>query len=224
MVLTNEPHSFIYVKNEGELGTSDHVMLSMEMEEGGVTGGVAGRGGRNWRKADYNAMRADIGEIRWELELENKNVEDSWILFSDTLTKLIEKHVPKGNVKNRDRPKWINQETLELMRWKRAGWKKFKAEGTNSGRQECDEVSKRLKKPIRRAKSKMERRLAESDDKGKKFRSYVKSKTKSKTQVGPIITDDGLVLTNPADMAQEIIDILDQYLTVKMFTVSQGRQ
>jgi hypothetical protein len=51
------------------------------------------------------------------------------------------------------------------------------------------QLEKETSKKIRNAKRKMEKDLAYSEDKNnRKFARYIKSKTKSKTAIGPLIT------------------------------------
>jgi hypothetical protein len=63
-------------------------------------------------------------------------------------------------------------------------------------------VEKDVKNKIRNAKRKMERDLAFGEDKNrKKFSNYVKSKTKSKTSVGPIKSNTGELTSDKQAMA-----------------------
>jgi hypothetical protein len=51
----------------------------------------------------------------------------------------------------------------------------------------------------------MEKDLAYSEDKNnRKFARYIKSKTKSKTTIGPLITREKKMLTEDKDMAEEL--------------------
>ncbi len=60
-------------------------------------------------------------------------------------------------------------------------------------------------KKIRNSKRKLEKNLAYSEDKNnRKFARYIKSKTKSKTAIGPLITREKKMLTDDKDMAEEL--------------------
>ncbi len=73
---------------------------------------------------------------------------------------------------------------------------------TIRNRCEYDKVAKEVKYAIRRAKAKMERELAFSgDDNGKKFRDYIKSKTKTRPKIGPLVDSNGNAVTDPRKMS-----------------------
>jgi hypothetical protein len=58
-------------------------------------------------------------------------------------------------------------------------------------------LEKDLKKSIRRAKRKQERDLFKNDDRnGKKFTQYIKSKTKTRSEIGPLKKSDGTITDN----------------------------
>jgi hypothetical protein len=61
----------------------------------------------------------------------------------------------------------------------------------------------------------MEKDLAYSEDKNnRKFARYIKSKTKSKTAIGPLITREKKMLTEDRDMAEE----LNTFCSMQMLT------
>jgi hypothetical protein len=65
-------------------------------------------------------------------------------------------------------------------------------------------LEKLTAKKIRNAKRKMERDLARGEDKNnRRFARYIKSKTKSKTTVGPLINQDKELITGEREMATE---------------------
>ncbi len=67
------------------------------------------------------------------------------------------------------------------------------------------QLEKETSKKIRNAKRKMEKNLAYSEDKNnRKFARYIKSKTKSRTAIRPLITREKKMLTEDRDMAEEL--------------------
>ncbi len=66
-------------------------------------------------------------------------------------------------------------------------------------------MSRLVKKRIRKAKSRLEREIADKkEDNGKLFRNYVKSKTKLKQPVGPLKGEGTDFITDPKEMATEL--------------------
>jgi hypothetical protein len=92
LILTNVPELFIEVSNEGRLGTSDHYMLLAELDarSGQAEGNTLVR---NWWKADWAAMRAELDHEKWE-GLEQLSASEAWSVFRMRLDALVEKHVP----------------------------------------------------------------------------------------------------------------------------------
>ena len=67
---------------------------------------------------------------------------------------------------------------------------------------------KEVQKAVPEAKRKMERELARNkDNNSRNFARYVKSKTKSRTTIGPLIREGGVMVTENKDMAE----ILNKY-------------
>jgi hypothetical protein len=70
---------------------------------------------------------------------------------------------------------------------------------------EYKRIEKEVSNKIRNAKRKLEKDLVSGPDKNNRnFARYVKTKTKSRTTVGPLITKDKRVLTEEKDMAEEL--------------------
>jgi hypothetical protein len=94
---------------------------------------------------------------------------------------------------------------LRLFRWKRLKWKEVKNSTSAEEMKQYKQLEKETSKKIRNAKRKMEKNLAYSEDKNnRKFARYIKSKTKSKTAIGPLITREKKMLTDDKDMAEEL--------------------
>jgi hypothetical protein len=70
---------------------------------------------------------------------------------------------------------------------------------------EYKRIEKEVSNKIRNVKRKLEKDLVCGPDKNNRnFARYVKTKTKSRTTVGPLITKDKRVLTEEKDMAEEL--------------------
>jgi hypothetical protein len=68
-------------------------------------------------------------------------------------------------------------------------------------------LKNKLAKKIRNAKRSLEKELAFGEDKrGKKFSNYVKWRTKARTGIGPLKTNDGEITTDGKKMANLLND------------------
>jgi Reverse transcriptase (RNA-dependent DNA polymerase) len=109
--------------------------------------------------------------------------------------------VPEREIKDR-KSDWMTTEILQLIRRKRRLWKHARY-GQNV--QEYEEVAKSVAKKVRNAKRQMEQRLARDKTNNKKpFYNYVRKKTRSRDNVGPLTGQNGNVITDPAEMAEEL--------------------
>ncbi len=123
---------------------------------------------------------------------------------------LLENNVPKSKGAKNKGQKWITREIVQLLRKKKNAWRKYKKDMTNRNKSEYDEVAKRVKYTIRRAKTKMEKDFAFSgEDNGKKFREYIKSKTRTRPKIGPIVDENGTTVTD----ANEMLNLFNNYFS-----------
>jgi hypothetical protein len=75
---------------------------------------------------------------------------------------------------------------------------------------EYKRVEKEVSNKIRNAKRKLEKGLVSGPDKNnRKYTQYVKSKTKSRTPVGPLVTKEKKIVTENKEMAE----ILNQFFS-----------
>jgi hypothetical protein len=99
----------------------------------------------------------------------------------------------------------MTREILRLIRKKRKVWEKAKYSSLAEDMAEYKRIEKEVSNKIRNAKRKLEKDLVSGPDKNNRnFARYVKTKTKSRTTIGPLITKDKRVLTEEKDMAEEL--------------------
>merc|ERR1712242_673770 len=97
------------------------------------------------------------------------------------------KHVPLKLRSSNNRPIWMSQGLLKLIRKKRRTYKRFKKYPTQENENLYNTCEREVRRQTKRAKKKFERNIAKSRNKSeKKFNSYIKSQTKTKSQVGPL--------------------------------------
>jgi hypothetical protein len=97
---------------------------------------------------------------------------------------------------------------LRLIRSKRKAWRIAKQYNTGENVEKYKKLEKEVARKIRNAKRKLEKDLAFSEDRnGKKFMNHVRSKTKSKSTIGPLKDERGNVVTDNKETA----DILNRF-------------
>jgi hypothetical protein len=200
LVLSNCTDRILSVEEAGKLGNSDHVAIEIKVMAGIEKTEVKKK---LWKKADYQAMRNELGLIDWQSELVHENADKAWDKFRNILESCVEKHVPTAEITDNGRPKWLSREIVRLIRKKKKAWKQYRLYGTADLANRYEELQREVKNKIRKSKRKWEKDLAQGEDRnGKKFTEYVRSKTKARTGIGPLKREGGGVTADGKEMAE----------------------
>jgi hypothetical protein len=200
LVITNCCERIINIEEAGKLGNSDHSALFVEVSVK-IAQNSKSFNRLDWKRADFNAIRTVLREINWEQKL-NGTVEQDWESFKNKLHECVAKFVPLRRIPKNQKPKWLSREIVKLLRRKRAAWKDYRLYGTHEHSERYKKVEKEVKVKIKKAKRKLERELARGEDKNnRKFATYIKSKTKAKTTIGPLKDNNGKITHDNQEMA-----------------------
>jgi hypothetical protein len=194
IVLTNNPDCILNIESFGNLSNSDHCIISIDVlskydnnDECDLM--------LNWNKADINGLKNHFINSNIEANITNLNVSDSWTLFKNVIHDGIEKYVPKCKRRNCNRPVWMNRHVIRLTRQKRRRFKEYCKNRTDENLKIYKKIEKLCKKSVRSSKRKFEKKIS-NDTNQKRFNSYVRSKTKQKTGVGPLVINGKIVNDN----------------------------
>ena len=187
LLLTNIPERVLDIESIGRLGSSDHMILKIQVAIGKPKEKSDTRI-PNWRKADWHSIKNKLRQANLREQISGMDSETSWKLITGTISGAINDHVPTRQKKASNRPVWMTQEVLRAIRRKRNMWRR-----ENSGviSEEYKAEEKKVKNLVRNAKRNHEKRLArENGGNSKPFYAYLKGKTKSRTLVGPLKNSD----------------------------------
>ena len=209
LLVTNMCNNIISVSGEPPIGRSDHCVLLAEVLMPKMPQKNKSKVS-NWAKADLVSLKNHIKQENWA-EIWNKTgshctVEDAWTSFKKKLSNATQLFVPVSTIKPQSSPRWLTRDLIKLIRRKKRAWRTFRIHGTAENRNRYEELNREVTKKIRNAKRGMEKKLANSTARGnntRKFASYIKSKTKSVTTIGPI-KKDGTLLSDDLEMAEEL--------------------
>ena len=127
-VLTDVPNKILQVEDLGKLGNSDHIILGVHIDTS-LKQNSSGNTAWNYARANFVELKRKFSEKNWH-ELLVGNVESFWKIIKDILSQLCNKHIPKKSMRERNRPKWMKQELLRLIRQKKSLWKKYRQSQT----------------------------------------------------------------------------------------------
>ena len=198
IVLTDKPNNIIDIQDIGRLGKSDHSMLLIQTQ---IKPCISKTQQQipDLNKADFPSMKTQL-DIDWQMELDGKGAEDAWDFFLDKINKAMEDNIPKKLRRNVNKPLWMSKSINKSVRQKQRLWNNYKQTKEYTAFLAYKKIEKQLHKQIRKAKKKLERKLAMSKNK-RSFSSYVKSRTKTQSTVGPLIGQDGKLTNDDEEMA-----------------------
>ena len=201
LLLTNIPERVVNVQEAGRLGHSDHTMILAQV----TTNRAETRKAKeqlDWHRADWDSMRAAMANINWREELDGKSGSEAWTSLRDHLNGVVNENVPLRRRRNQNRPAWLTKEILCAIRRKKRLWTKAR-QGEN--RDEYMKEEKKVRRMIRNAKRKHEKRLAGGGGKDstikRQFYAYVKQRTRTRPSIGPLKNKEGQAVSNDRDMA-----------------------
>ena len=88
LVLSDTPDSVHSVASHGRLGRSDHDMIVVRINVGKRQKKLPELT-KNWRKADWEKMKYEMGQRDWQGEMAELGTEEAWQLFKTTVHGLV---------------------------------------------------------------------------------------------------------------------------------------
>ena len=182
------------VEDCGKLGTSDHNMTLTEIlipgQQSESTEMVP-----DCTKVDFTKLKAFLAGVTWDEALADKNTEDSWDYFKTKLDEGVESCVPKKCRRSANKPMWMNQNVLQLIRKKRRLWNRYKSTKDYESMMAYKRIKAEVNKSVKNAKRKFERKLAkQARRKPRAFYSYVNKLTNSRVSVGPLKDSNAMAI------------------------------
>ena len=155
-----------------------------------------------------------MASINGRQELQNKTGSEAWTTFRDQIKAAVDRHVPERRRRNQNRPAWITKEILCAIRRKKRLWTKAKH---GEDKEDYEKKEKRVRKMIRNAKRKHEKKLADGGGKDgtakRQFYAYVKQRTKTRPSIGPLKDKDGHVVSSDKEMASIFNEFFSRVFT-----------
>ena len=80
----------------------------------------------NFKRANWDILNRDLSNVDWDSIINNRNSDDTWMNFKNTLTQLMDLHIPKITIKSNFKPPWFDADCYEKCREKERLHTKFK--------------------------------------------------------------------------------------------------
>ena len=210
LALSSSAELIAGVSTEGFLGSSDHVMLEVDLV--GPKMHDTYEEVPDWGKANFDAIRTAMQGVDWEAEFSDMPGLDCLTLFQEVLDREVERSVPKKRRRQRYKPVWMNKSLMRMIRKKKRAWKFYSSDPRCAKDFQSFEayrkIQREVKKAVKMAKRKLERKLAKQYKKNTKaFHSYIKKKTSNRVTVGPLKDETDALITDETGMA----DLLNTY-------------
>ena len=199
LVFTSEPDMVDSISVLSTLGNSDHNMLEWDIHLSPVAS-VFNRACLNYNEANYAAIREALSTTDWSSVLQG-DANAKWLSFITVLKSLESQYVPlrKLNQKHKKAP-WMTYKAMKFVKLKQKIYRKYK----NVRHPAYTKAARAAAKEIRKAKRGFERKLAANIDMDRKsFYAYVRSRSKARVAVGPLVDDQGTIRSLPQEQAQE---------------------
>ena len=218
LVLSSEENMIEEIEISCPISNSDHNTIFFQLicnnddEESKVVN-------YSYDKSDYQSIRKGLQTIEWNSQFLGKSVEDMWSFWKNVMVKYRDAYVPKAKNYKRSYPKWMTGKIRRGIRKRNKAWQRYNASPQHQRLRKYQKLRNKVNKHIRTSKRAFEESLAEKikyDPKA--FYSYVRSKSKTKDRVGPLLDDRGHVTDDKKEMCSILNDYFSTVFTVEDLT------
>jgi hypothetical protein len=144
----------------------------------------------DYKKGRYEELVDEMNEVEWEKEW--SGTKKIWRVFLRRLLECRQKYIPQRDRKRSTVPRWMNKRIAKGIKRRNKSWRKFNGWPSNDARKQYNKSRNKVTSDIRKAKRRYEEKLATKiNENPKLFYSYVRSKSKTKVRVGPLLDDVG---------------------------------
>ena len=201
LVLTSEPDLVSDVHVIDSLGSSDHNMVVFTTHLS-CTPYISSKQVWSYKLGNYEEINDALAEVDWD-DLMSGTTHDCWDKFKKLLFELHNRYIPIKRINTKlsgVKPIWMTRKALKSVKRKRKVYMKFK----DTSHPAVKAANKVAKSEVRKSKRNFEVKLAKNiKSDTKSFFAYVRNKTKSKVETGPLLNDSGVTLDSQTDMAEE---------------------
>ena len=188
---------------------------------------------RDWFKGDYVSISSVMHEVDWIAEFTGRSLDDSYSLFSQTLSGLIDLYVPTRTTRQTSAKPWNKNVPNHLRTAKASAWNEYKTARAQFGRTShqainawhgfsvCNSDIKNFKLS---SKSLYESELLQSFiQHPRRLHSYLRNQKTNRPRVGPLLTND-VMSDDPTTMAECLVDAFSGVLNASPPPLAHAHQ
>ena len=204
LVITNAPELIGDISELPVDFSTNHAILTCEFNIKRSTKEKVRRTVYNFKAADFDVIRSELSELCLADTVSSYNdVEDAWSYWSQSVMHVVESHVPKVTVPDSTLPPWVTSEARHLQNLKHTAWKKAKRTNKPQHWAKFRKLRNKLKNLLTQNHAQFLTDLGrDCTGNPKRFWSYFRMKSKSKTLPETVKNADSTGATLPEDKAK----------------------
>ena len=172
---------------------------------------------RIYHKGNYTNIVKGLEEINWDIEFENKSVQECWDIFKTKIEALLIENIPMSKPKDYNEP-WMNRALMKRWKKKYFAWRRYTESKSFIRYREYKKEADTLKKNTRQAKRIYEKKIAkEAKSNKRQFFRYVNTKLTVRPEITSMQNEIGELVDND----EEICNILAKYFNSVYTPVSE---
>ena len=137
-----------------------------------------------------------------------------WKIFKREITEIRDSQVPIAKVYKRVYPKWMTGKIKKLIKKRNKAWTRYESQPNYGRHGKYKKLRNKVTKEIRNRRKMFEESLARKiKEEPKAFYSYVRSKTKVKERVGPLVNNNGTITNDKKEMSELLNEFFSSVFT-----------
>ena len=202
LVFTSSPDRISDIIISSESFPTDHKLLEFSILTKVDRLQKVHREDYNFKKANFDQIRSELSHTNFANVCSAGTVDMAWLSFKEIFTFVLDKYIPKIKIKDSSTPGWIDSEVRHLQNKKYTAWKRAKRTDSEHHWSRFKKLRNRLKNLIT---AKYDQYIdgfgATLVDNPKRFWSFFRSKTRSKSLPQVISDDNGVAASSPKEKA-----------------------